>query len=174
MTSETTKTSESSRKPFERLTARDIMNRHVITVEADMSVLELASFFINREISGAPVMEEGRLVGVVSVTDIVESASEGRIALRDSQPNFYAHGWEFKMERGEMNQLHVEDNTLSVRDIMTPTVYTILPDTPVSEIATTMIAGRVHRLLVAEHNTVFGIVTTLDMLKIIAGPKRTV
>ncbi len=151
------------------LTAKDIMNPHVLTVEADMTVRELATFFISREISGAPVMEENRLVGVVSVTDIVESASEGRFALREPTSDFYARGWEFRLQRGEMNQLHIEDESLTVRDIMTPTVYTIPPETPVSEIATTMIAGRVHRLLVAKNNTVEGIVTTLDMLKIIAG-----
>ncbi len=168
MISEQTKQNPGRGESIGNLTAKDIMNRHVLTVDIDMTVRELATFLISREISGAPVMEKDRLVGVVSVTDIVESASEGRLALGEPTPDFYARGWEFKLQRGEMNELHIEDESLTVRDIMTPTVYTILPDTPVAEIATTMIAGRVHRLLVAQNNTVEGIVTTLDMLKIIA------
>jgi CBS domain-containing protein len=50
---------------------------------------------------------------------------------------------------------------------MTPAVYTVEEDTPVSSLAKTMIAGRVHRLLVMRDQHIVGIVTTLDMLKLL-------
>lgn len=59
-----------------------------------------------------------------------------------------------------------------VRDIMTPTVYTVPHDTPVSEAARTLIAGRIHRLFVTRAQRVVGIVTSLDLLKLLAGSAR--
>lgn len=55
-----------------------------------------------------------------------------------------------------------------VRDIMTPTVYTVPADTPVRKIARAMIAGRVHRLVVTQGDDVVGIVTSLDLLKLLS------
>jgi predicted transcriptional regulator len=52
-----------------------------------------------------------------------------------------------------------------VRDIMTPAAYTVPHDTPVADLARTMVTGRVHRLLVTRDGHVVGIVTSLDLLK---------
>ena len=58
------------------ITASDLMNPEVLTVQTGMTVRELASFLIDNEISGAPVADsEGRLVGVVSLRDLMRVAS---------------------------------------------------------------------------------------------------
>ena len=62
-----------------------------------------------------------------------------------------------------------EVDEVLVRDIMTPTVYTIPDDAPVPVIARTMIAGRIHRLFVTRDKRVIGIVTPLDLLRLLAG-----
>jgi CBS domain-containing protein len=54
-----------------------------------------------------------------------------------------------------------------VEDIMTPAAYTVPHDTQVAEIARTMIAGRIHRLLVTRDHHVVGIVTSLDLLRLL-------
>ena len=54
------------------LTARDIMNPEVITVREDQSVRELAELFLNRRISGAPVVDnQGRVTGIVTESDLI-------------------------------------------------------------------------------------------------------
>jgi predicted transcriptional regulator len=153
----------------EPMTAVDVMNPVVFTVRDDMTIRELANFFLEKGISGAPVADEtGKLIGVVSVTDIAESASEsGSIVPDRPEPDLHLPGWDHKLSADELRQMHVEDAKLLVRDIMTPTVYTIPEDTPISQIARTMVSGRVHRLLVTRENKVVGIVTTLDMLKLL-------
>jgi CBS-domain-containing membrane protein len=60
-----------------------------------------------------------------------------------------------------------------VRDIMTPTAYTVPHDTPVSQLARTMVAGRVHRLLVVRNQRVVGIVTSLDLLTLLSGDVKS-
>ncbi len=151
------------------LKAKDIMNTDVLSVRDDMTVQELAGFLTEREILGAPVVDsEGEVVGVVSCTDIVQSTTtEADILVEKSTPGFYEHGWEDKLDPDEMGGLHVEENeSLPVREIMTPTIYTVPEDTPISDIAKAMVAGRIHRLLVTRGSRLVGIITTLDMLKI--------
>jgi CBS domain-containing protein len=151
------------------LTARDVMNPVVFTVRDNMTVQELANYLIENSITGAPVTDEmGKLVGMVSLADIAESAGEaGAIVPDRPEPDLHLPGWDHKLSADELRQMHVENANLLVRDIMMPTVYTIPDDTPVPEIAQTMISGRIHRLLVTRENHVVGIVTTLDMLKLL-------
>ena len=152
------------------LTARDVMNPAVVTVPEDLTVQELATFLTEREITGAPVVNaRGKLVGVVSLTDIAQCAAEGgEVAPSARRPGVRASGWEAKLNPEDLRQVHIEDAGRAVRDIMTPTVYTIPDSTPVSKVARTMISGRVHRLLVTRGKRIVGIVTTLDMLKLLA------
>lgn len=63
-----------------------------------------------------------------------------------------------------VGEAHSKD---AVRDLMTPTVYTVPEDTPVPEIARAMIAGRIHRLFVTRQRRVVGIVTSLDLLRLL-------
>jgi predicted transcriptional regulator len=74
-----------------------------------------------------------------------------------------------------------ESDEVLVREIMTPTVYTVPDDTPVPDIARAMIAGRIHRLFVTRQQRLVGIVTPLDLLQLLTGdpaarepaPRRT-
>jgi predicted transcriptional regulator len=117
-------------------TAGDIMTAPVFAVRDGWSIRELASYFIAKSISGAPVVDgRGRLAGVVSQSDVVEQVTRG----------------------GRL-----------VRDIMTPTFFTLPDSTPLSEVARTMVAGRIHRLLVTSKGRIVGIVTTLDLLEALA------
>jgi CBS domain-containing protein len=155
------------------LTAADVMNTQVLAVRPEATVHELAEFLTEHQISGAPVLDRhGRLVGVVSETDIMESETERAEMVRDrSDPEFDLRGWEDRANPDEIRELHVESDTLCVRDIMTPAAYTVPHDTPVSRLAQTMIAGRIHRLLVTREARVVGIVTSLDLLKLLAGAR---
>jgi CBS domain-containing protein len=152
------------------LTARDVMNPEVLTVRVDLTVRELAAFLTERQISGAPVVDgDGRLVGVVSVTDVAENDVERPDLVADhSAPEEAVRGWEDRMNPEEIHPLHVESDDLLVRDIMTPSVYTVPEDTPVATIAHTMVSGRIHRLLVTHRGHVTGIVTSLDLVRLLA------
>lgn len=136
------------------ITAADVMNPNVLTVQADMTVEELTSFLVDNEISGAPVEDDaGRLVGVVSVTDLASARWD---------PGFFVREWGHTLSREE---LRFEAGTeLRVRDIMTPSVYSVDEETPVPEVAETLIKSHIHRLLVTRGERVVGIVTTSDLL----------
>jgi CBS domain-containing protein len=153
------------------LVARDIMNPEVLTVQDEMSVRELSSFLTSREISGATVEDsDGKLIGVVSLTDIALSASRSRsMPARDqSNPDFFVRGWEDSLEMSELAGFTIEDESLRVRQIMTAAVYEVDEAASVSEVAKTMLGGHLHRVLVTSGGKVVGIITTSDLLKLLA------
>jgi len=147
------------------ITARDLMNPDVLTVDATMTVRELAAFLVENEISGAPVEDgEGRLVGVVSLADLAAASAGGRDGA--STPHAFAHQGFDTAPSAELAALEIDDESLTVADIMTPALYTIDEHATVSEVASTMLDGHVHRLLVtgSEPDTVVGILSTSDLL----------
>ena len=156
---------------MKQMIAAEVMNPHVLAVDPDMTVHELASFLTENQITGAPVLDRrGRLVGVVSETDLAEAELERALPSDDrSDPAFDLRGWEEDAEPDEIQELHVESADLTVRDIMTPTAYTVPHDTAVKDLARTMVTGRIHRLLVTRDSHVVGIVTSLDLLKMLYG-----
>jgi CBS domain-containing protein len=160
---------------MKELVASDVMQSPVLAVRPDLTVRELAIFLTENQISGAPVMDgQGRLQGVVSLSDIAQGgADEGGLALNESDPDASVHGWEEEATSDEMRELHVEGAEALVRDIMTPTAFVVPDDTPVSRVARTMVAGRIHRLLVVRGRSVVGIVTSLDLLTLLSGPAKS-
>ena len=61
----------------------------------------------------------------------------------------------------------VTEMVFTVRDIMTPMIFDVSEDTTLPEAADAMIRGHIHRIFVTRHHKVTGIVTALDMLKVI-------
>ena len=156
------------------LTAKDVMTRRVLTVRVDLTVRELADFLVENQISGAPVVDpDGHLVGVVSLTDLAQNDVDRPDVVGDrSSPTTAMRDWEERMNPEDLRALHIESDDLLVRDIMTPTVYTVPEETPVAKIARTMVAGRIHRLLVTNGPRVVGIVTSLDLVGLLARKRR--
>ena len=145
------------------ITAADVMNPRVLAAAAEWALPQLADFLIEHQISGAPVVDAaGRLLGVVSVTDIAGAlAAEGAGARRS---DYWKLAWPEGPSRETLADLAARGVRLSVRDIMTPEVYTVAEDTPVAELAETLVEEHVHRLLVLREEKVVGIVSTSDLL----------
>ncbi len=150
------------------ITASDLMNPQVLTVRDDMSVRDLASFLIGNEISGAPVADaEGRLVGVVSLADVA-AASSGVDRRRGADgAGFFGPDWDDGLDEEDMEEL--DQDGLRVVDIMTPQIFSVPEDATVSQIASLMLKGHLHRLLVTREDRAIGIITTSDLLGLLVG-----
>lgn len=148
------------------LVARDVMSADLIKVRDDMTVAELAEFLVDNEISGAPVEDvEGRLVGVVSLSDVARSLTgRDEAVLAHPEPDFYLRDWEEKFNAEDLAGLRVADSEATVGEIMTPSIFAVDEETPVSRLAARMIDARIHRILVTRDHRVVGIVTTTDLL----------
>lgn len=152
------------------LTARDVMTPEVMTVDADWTVTDLAEFLVTNAISGAPVVSpQGRLLGVVSLTDLVRHAS---LPVHSQRPepthDVYVDDLDREYPDDEFAGFRVdaEDGTL-VSEIMTPMIFEVTPETDVREIADLMVRGRIHRVFVTENKHVVGVISALDLLRLI-------
>jgi CBS domain-containing protein len=59
------------------LTAREIMSQKVMTVTADASIEDLAELMVGQRANPIPVVENSRLAGIVSRSDIVRWMAKG-------------------------------------------------------------------------------------------------
>lgn len=127
--------------------AAEIMQKDILAVSPELPLASFEEFLSTEDISGAPVQDDrGNIVGVVSKTDLVRALSgrdddEGIEALRSN---------------------------LTVEDIMTRDVVTVSPHDDVKVVVRHMLDGRLHRVLVAENNEVLGIITSFDLLALLA------
>jgi len=56
--------------------AEDLMSEEVVTIGPDDSVEDLAELMVKRRVNPVPVVENGKLVGIVSRADIIDMMAE--------------------------------------------------------------------------------------------------
>ena len=55
---------------LERLPVREVMTPDVVVVEPTTRVQDAAQLMVDRRIGGLPVVEDGRVVGIITETDV--------------------------------------------------------------------------------------------------------
>ena len=144
------------------LTAREIMTTEVVTVTTDTSLKDLARKFVETRYSNMPVLDAaGKLVGVISETDLVEQQKPLHIptvmALFDGV--FYLDS-----EKSFEEQVSRITAT-TVGELCNKKPVTCTPETTVREIAALMSKHKVHLLPVVENKTMVGVVARLDLIR---------
>ncbi len=147
------------------VSASEIMTRKVICVQTSATIQELVELIFSKRVSGVPVLDEdSKLAGIVSKTDLVTHGLEQELSSILGQ----------KSE----NTTHVEmpdfDNLLgfapsveTVDQIMTTEVVTAPPSSEIKEIVRMMLEKKIHRVVITEDNSVVGIVTSMDLLRLL-------
>jgi CBS domain-containing protein len=136
------------------LTAKDIMSTPVIEVRWDASVPDIVATMRRHAISGVPVVDEfGLLCGIVTEANILEKeAGEGGLS-------------ELSYRRsGRRSPAFARQHGARADEIMVRDVITARADTPVREIARTMVRVGINRVPVMDGENVIGIVTRADIL----------
>jgi CBS domain-containing protein len=140
----------------------DIMTRDVLAVSPDTGLESAARLMTSSRISGLPVVEGDRLVGVVSLMDLVDP-DRNRSATHEEDEAKAAF---YKLSDGDFVAFGIEPAAADgvVADVMTPYVISVSADTDLVEAARQMTDYRVHRLLVMDGERLVGIVSSLDLL----------
>lgn len=157
------------------LTAAHAMQAKVESVPPGMSLVDLERRFLALGLTGFPVVEDGKLVGIVSRSDVVRALSVER-STEEQLADFYrafedpAHARSAAAEAAAAEaRVGERAGKLAVRDVMIRRVITVDRDQPLSEVARLMLDGHIHRLPVAEEGQLLGLVTTLDIVSLFAG-----
>jgi len=137
-----------------------------------MPLAELEQEFLNQQVSGFPVVENGQLIGVVSRADIVRQLLvEWQLAQNTSE--FYWDRSGFHEEPVEsMQQIagrvgqRIED--LRVVDLMSRHIITLCADDSVEVVAQKLLEHHIHRAPVVDQGRLVGIISTLDLARLFA------
>ncbi|HZL03805.1 MAG TPA: CBS domain-containing protein [Coriobacteriia bacterium] len=144
------------------LTARDIMTPDPVTVRRDLSVTEAAKLMVERRVGALPVVEDDRLVGLVT---------EGDLIMQDVKIEFptYIHLLDgFIMYPPATARFESELKKAvgaTVADVMTAEPVVVQATTSVEDIATLMVDRDVSRLPVLDGEKVVGIISKSDIVR---------
>ncbi|MBA4371300.1 MAG: hypothetical protein C0402_00380 [Thermodesulfovibrio sp.] len=143
-------------------TARDIMNTEVISVTPETTVEELGRLFVDKGISGAPVLDaEGRLYGIVTENDLIRQNRRFHI------PTVFRLFDAFITLEGT-SSIEEEIRLMSaskVSDICTRQVVTVAPDASLQDVATIMSDRGVHLIPVLQDGKLSGVIGKIDLIK---------
>lgn len=134
---------------------RDVMTTKVFTATRDMPLRLTATRLLEYGISGMPVVDDDRVLGVISETDILfkERTAPDRQGLVD-----------WLVHYGE-DPPAAKLSARTVGDAMTTPAVTIAPGKLVAEAAELMLDLRIDRLPVIEAGELVGIVTRADLVR---------
>ncbi len=147
------------------LKAKDIMTKDVVTVQPGTTVEDLGRLFIEKDLSGAPVVDaQGGLIGIVTENDLISKNTRLHIPTILRLFDAFIPLGTSKLET-EIKKM----TAATVGEVCTKKVITIGEDTTIDEIATIMDEKKIHLLPVVKGEKVVGIVGKKDLIRGIAG-----
>jgi len=138
--------------------ASDVMTRDVITVERETSVADVIRLMLENNVSGLPVLDDGKVVGILTEGDLLRRSETGT---EKQRPRWL----EILMGPGRMAGEYVRTHGRKVEAIMTTDLISVTGDTPLDEVVGLMERRRIKRVPVIEGDALIGIVSRLDLLR---------
>ena len=123
------------------------MSHPVISVTPETPIHEALALYKKEHIRRAPVMKNGKLVGIISQTDLL-NASPSPVS---------------SLSIWEMNYLL---SKVTVGRVMSKKVLTVTEDTPIEEAARIMADNKIGGVPVIRRGKVVGVITETDLFKI--------
>lgn len=174
----------------EILRVRDVMTTDVITFTPETSIRDAMEGLSTNHLSGAPVVSGEKVVGVISMTDILAFiASEPEPEQRDEEDDTVSDSWDEPVvddEDGDFESaLNAEvwdealtpENPLtgkgvleqhSVEEAMTRDVFSLTSSASVREAASMMGKHGIHRVVVVDGGALAGIISSLDVARAVS------
>src|SRR5918998_5614534 len=142
------------------LRVAEIAHEEWPTLGPDDTVESAIKLFAESGTSGAPVVDGGRLLGIITEGDLIfQDADVKAPGFLDILGGLIPLGnWD------EYRQETLKSAGVTVDELMTREVATVEPDTLLAEAATTMAERRIKLLPVTENGTLRGVVTRMDIL----------
>jgi CBS domain-containing protein len=153
-------------RPMSEQTARDIMTPDPITTGPTVSVTEAAHLMATRHVGALPVIDGGKMVGLVT---------EGDLIMQDAKVHFPTYlsllgGYIFAPGASDRFESALRKAVgATVGDVMTTEPITVTPEALVSDVATLLVERDIARVPVVEGGRVVGIVSKSDIVRSLAG-----
>ena len=140
------------------MNVEDIMTTNVRTVSSDKKLGEVVSLMCIYRYSGIPVVDDEKLVGTVSESDVL-----GRMfpKLEDLMSGMSAVDYDKQLEQ------YGDVVSVTVKDVMSPVVISVKPDMHILQAASIMVGRKFRRIPVADGDKLIGMVSMGDVHKAI-------
>lgn len=143
---------------------RDLMTTDPVTTTPDASLKEAARLMVHNQVSGLPVVEGDRLVGVVTEGDYLRREADRE------QP------YRLSLLEAMFGDASSEPSPIEkVSEVMTDKVFTIGPDATISEAARVMSKRGIKRLPVLDdEQRLIGIISRADVVNAFTKPDEVI
>ena len=156
--------------------AKDIMSTDVVYLHPDDSIFDAAKLFSQLDIHGLPVVKDDKLIGMITVTDIIKFID----IKTDNLPELKGTSISdviltiFKtVKSSESFEKELEKISNSkIEDIMSKELITINQKATFLEIAKIMDKNNIHRVPVVSRNRLIGMITGVDLMKVLLKTPR--
>ena len=174
----------------EILRVSDVMTKDVVTFTPETSIRDAMEGLSSNHLSGAPVVSGEKVVGVISMTDILSFiASEPESEEREGEEETAADSWDEPVvddEDGDFesalnadvwDEALTPENPLTgknvleqhtVEEAMTREVFSLKSSASVREAATMMGKHGIHRVVVVDRGALAGIISALDIARAVS------
>ncbi|OWW21155.1 CBS domain-containing protein [Noviherbaspirillum denitrificans] len=139
--------------------ASDVMTQPVIAVCHDASLREAIQLMLKNRISGLPVVDhDGRPIGMLTEGDLLRRSETGT---ERSRPRWIA----FLAGQGKLAEEYVHSHSRRVRDLMSPKMISVTPETPLEVAVSTMEKHRIKHVPVVENDRLAGMITRANLMQ---------
>jgi CBS domain-containing protein len=147
-------------RDIRELRVEDIMETDWPTLGPESTVEEAIKLFAEERVSGAPVVEGGRLVGIITEGDLIFQDADVRApGFLDILGGIVPLG-----DTDEYRREALKSAGVTVGEVMTDDPVTVAPEATLAETATTMAERRKKLLPVVEGERLVGVITRMDIL----------
>jgi len=126
---------------------KERMSQPVITVKPDLPIMEAMNLMKKEKIRRTPVIDNGKLVGIVSDKDLLNASPSDATSLSVWEINYLL-------------------SQITVNEVMTKKVITVEESTPIEEVARIMADNKIGGVPVVRDGRVVGLITETDLFKI--------
>jgi len=130
---------------LKQIKAKDIMTKDVLTVAKDETLADVAKLMIKKRISGFPVLEDDKIIGIITANDL--------FLVMDM------------IKTGEIPENNCEGCSPKVSFAMSTEAITVNPDTNLDEIIALMKYRNIHTLPITSHDKLVGVIGRRDVFK---------
>lgn len=128
---------------------KDSMTTPVISVSSDTNLSDARHVMTDKRVRRLPVVDNEKLVGIISFTDVLEAKLTGESSLNI---------WD----------LSQKVLSLEVKDVMTANVLSVDQSATIADAARIMLEQKVSGLPVTDNGKLVGMITESDLFRLIA------
>ncbi|UCD03402.1 MAG: CBS domain-containing protein [Candidatus Aenigmatarchaeota archaeon] len=131
---------------------KDIMVTDVVTLSPEDTFFDIVELFAEKKISGAPVVDGSRIVGLVSESDIMEFVSKkDMITMIDKE-----------------DKAMKDKASMKARDFMSKRVITVQPNDDLGKVIKLLDEKDINRVPVVDKKKIVGIITRADVVSVVS------